>query len=202
MEIQIGYDKSIKDFYFKKSIFKLGFINNKDEQKFIFELSDILFVGILKKWINIKDLINLKEEIQENQKNLNKNFNIMRNKPININFFYPIKFSRVNIIKPSFFSEEILGDYFEIKLDYQQKASGVQGMMYFNINSNNLYKDNKTIIEKTISKNDNLSYEIDLEKFRKIFLKLFILFPSLGEEHKKDILSIINSMIDFLKNNE
>ncbi|MCU9932038.1 hypothetical protein RRG49_04670 [Mycoplasmopsis felis] len=41
LEIQISYDKNIEDFYNKPSIYKLAFKNNKEENKYIFELSDI-----------------------------------------------------------------------------------------------------------------------------------------------------------------
>lgn len=199
LEIQIGYDKSVEDFYIKKSIHKLGFINNKHDKKFIFELSDIFYWGIIEKIItkeNIKEII-LKIS---NIKILEDEYKIEREKPTTSNIVLPLNFEKVNIKKPSFVSNFVTNDFIEINIDYKQKAVGTQAMLFLNLSSKNFMINNKTIIGETISKKDVLNYIIDKNRYSTLFYNLIIIFSHLSKQHNKDILNILNKIIKVIDN--
>ncbi len=198
LEIQIAYDKDKKEFYKKPSLKKIIFQNNKDKNKFMFELSEIARLALEKKWKDRENFKRLLFKIKDkNSIFLEDKFQIKRQEPKKITFFDKLDFYTLPIIKPGFILKLFKGDFVEIKIDYKQKASGTQAMLFFNISAQNLAKGDKSIIGQQVRTKDQLEYKIDKEVFNKVFWKIIFIFSKLSRRHRDDISGIIQRILNY-----
>ncbi|WP_322876281.1 R.Pab1 family restriction endonuclease [Mycoplasmopsis felis] len=203
LEIQISYDKNIEDFYNKPSIYKLAFKNNKEENKYIFELSDIFYWGLIKGFINLEYLKKLITKVQSIKNTINDEYKIsIRKRNQNNHMIIPLTFNEYEIVKPVLISEYIDNDFIEIKIKNKQKAVGIQPMLFLNLSAKNFYINNESIIGKNIQTKDVIQYVIDPKKFMNLFVNLVLVFANLSKEHNQDILRILNSILDYSINKE
>ncbi|MGZ9762603.1 R.Pab1 family restriction endonuclease [Mycoplasma sp. 394] len=201
LEIQIGYDKKVEDFYSKPSLYKLAFKNNKDEDKYIFELSDIFYWGLNKGFIDLEFLTNLLNKVESIKTYIEDEYKITRKQRVeNPKIILPISFQTVDVIKPSFISEYIDNDFIEIKIDYKQKAIGTQAMLFLNLSAKNFVINNEPIIGKTISKTSVINYVIDRKRYTDLFIHIILLFANLSKEHNTDIIRILSSVLKYKQN--
>ncbi len=200
VEWQIGYDAVIADT--KKldltTIKDKLFIGANGKEKTLYELSEYIYYQY--KWYNIstKQLLEIKTFL-ENLKDSDfidnpDNFSIQRTAPIektiqNIQFYYTqVKYP---MLVHKFGKYEILT---EIKITEKQYAIGVQPMLYLCIPINELSAQTP-LIGRTASTKETANFEIDYKNIN-IFLEMLKIFGMLSKSHNKDIISIIDTILE------
>lgn len=194
LEAQIAYDKAEKDFEEKASLQKVAFVNNKDEQRFFFELSDMLLWTVQNGWINYKKLTTLIKESKRHNF-LEDVFPIAINPPQVKKLFTTLDFIQSDITKPRLICQCVEGNFIEIQIDKRQKAVGNQAMLYYNINAKNLRKNGHSVVGQTVKKADLLEYMIAKKVAPQILIKLVVIFLNLSNRHHYDMKAIIEQII-------
>ncbi len=200
VEWQIGYDVVIADEDKLKltTIKDLLFTGANGKEKTIYELSEYLFyfykwdVVSKDKFLEIKNFLQALSE-KDFIDNPN-NFAIERTHPVNkqvlgIDFFYTqVKYP---MLVHKFGNYEILT---EIKITEKQYAVGVQPMLYFCFPVTELISP-KHLIGRTAETKETADFEINSSNIS-IFLEMLKIFGILSKNHNKDIITIIDKIID------
>ena len=203
LEIQVAYDKPLKDFFQKPSWKKVNFINGKTEQRFFFELSDILCWIVKNNWVDRSVLKAELRKINYQKDLLEKDFPISCRQPTFISangkpsLFNQFSFIQSDINKPRLICHCVEGNFVEIQIEKRQKAVGSQAMLYYNISAQNLTKNNLPVVGQLIKKADYLEYAIKKEMVPKIFVKLATIFLYLSQRHQQDMKAIIEKILAF-----
>lgn len=200
VEWQIGYDIATSD----KEKLKLTTLKNElftganGKEKTLYELSEYIYYFYKWNIISKKELLNIQNFLQslvdDNFIDNQNNFAIERSYPINkqvlgIDFLYSqVKYP---ILVHKFSNYEILT---EIKITEKQYAIGVQPMLYFCFPITELISSTP-LIGRTAKTNEISSFEININNIS-IFLEMLKIFGILSKNHNKDIITIINKIIE------
>ncbi len=192
VEWQIGYDTKISDADKKTTSLKeYTFIGANNSEKYLYELSEILWhlckIGL----ITLEQINSLYNEILNYGVFLQENFQIQMSTigPETIN---NKKTTKSIITLPTFtFDEGINNEIFtEISIQKQQYATGVQPMLYVIIPV--LAFDNGiSIIGKTSTEITHGIYTISTKERANLFLKIMSYFGFCSEKHQHDVLEIL-----------
>lgn len=198
-EWQIGYDVVVKDAEKLKltTLSDKRFVGANGKEKALYELSEYLFY--LKKWrlVSGGELRALSETLKEIPSDalfdVHPDLSIKRShlteKTINgLAFFstrveYPLvihKFGRYEIVA-------------EITTREKQRAVGVQPMLYLCFPLTEL-RTSEPLVGRTAKSKETADFVVDKSNAH-VFLDLFHLFGMLSENHRKDVLSIIDLIL-------
>ena len=200
VEWQIGYDviTADKDKLKLTTVRDLLFIGANGKEKTIYELSEYLFYfyrwGVISK-VKLVEIKSFLESLSEDDFIDNpNNFAIERSHPVNkqvlgMDFIYTqVKYP---MLVHKFGNYEILT---EIKITEKQYAVGVQPMLYFCFPITEL-KSSRTLIGRTAETKETVDFEINSSNIS-IFLEMLKIFGILSKSHNKDIITIIEKIID------
>ena len=201
VEWQIGYDVEINNTekLERTTIKNSIFIGANDHEKTLYELSE--YLAYFHKWNVVKkeDLLDIKgflESLSERDFMDNpNNFSIERTHAVEkeflgINFLYTqVKYP---MLVHKFGNYEILT---EIKITEKQYAIGVQPMIYFCLPITELASDSN-IIGRCAETNETADFIIN-ENNVNIFISMLKIFGILSKNHNKDIISIIDKIIEY-----
>lgn len=199
VEWQIGYD------VVKKEIEKLAesslpdteFIGANGKTKALYELSEYIWYfhkwGIITKE-DLKDVIAYLDSIQNNDLiDNNSELQIDRSHPIakNINGF-DFEYTQVKypLLIHKFNGYEIVT---EIKITEKQYAVGTQPMLYLCFSITEL-KSETNLIGRVAETKEIAYFEIT-ERNIKVFLEMLKMFGTLSDNHRHDIVQIINTIL-------
>ena len=200
VEWQIGYDviTSDEDKLKLTTVKDLLFTGANGKEKTIYELSEYLYYFC--KWgaVSRNTLSEIKlflEKLSEQDFIDNPdNFAIERSHPVTkrvlgMDFFYTqVKYP---MLVHKFGNYEILT---EIKIAEKQYAIGVQPMLYFCFPVTEL-KSSTPLIGRTARTKETADFEINSENIF-IFLEMLKIFGILSRNHNKDIITIIDKIIN------
>jgi len=200
VEWQIGYDvvKSETEKFIESSLPNTEFIGANGKTKALYELSEYIWHfyrwNILTKG-DLENVANYLNEItNDNLINNNSELQIDRSHPIakNINGF-DFEYTQVKypLLIHKFNGYEIIT---EIKITERQNAVGIQPMLYLCFPITEL-KAETNLIGRTANTKEIAYFDIT-ESNIKVFLEILKMFGILSENHKHDILQIINSILE------
>lgn len=200
VEWQIGYDVVVSEVekLQNSTLQELRFVGANGKLKALYELSEYVYYFYNWGFISKKDLLELKEKLLEiEDENLLDTQNILAikrshliEKVFNETKFY---FSKIEypILIHKFDKFEIIT---EIVIREKQYAIGVQPMLYLCFPITEL-KSDKVLLGRTVGTKEEATFLIDKNNY-KILLKLLHLFGMLSINHRKDIFSIIDIIIE------
>lgn len=199
VEWQIGYDVVKKEVnkLSESSLQETEFVGANGKNKALYELSE--YIWYFYKWniVSKKDLENIIDYLNSIKKdNLidnNSELQIDRSHPIakNINGFN-FKYTQVKypLLIYKFKNYEIIT---EIKITEKQYAIGVQPMLYLCFPITEL-KSEVSLVGRTAKVKEIAYFEITKDNI-KVFLEMLKMFGILSNNHKHDILQIINTIL-------
>lgn len=193
LEWQIGYDAMVEDVKSGKKTTKLTkeiFIGSNGREKYLYELSEILYESIKCGLISIKDLDKLNAEILSYNSFFDeKEIEIEKSTDVSLN---NIPFKETAIKLPTLFMPQTDGTVIETSIQKQQYASGVQPMIYFNIPFKS-FVNWKELNGKKSVKGNNLKYVLKKEN-AEIILNMFRVFGMASSRHKFDVEQIFKTL--------
>jgi hypothetical protein len=207
LEWQIGYDAIVNDTKIKNdevkakkitSLTNLSFKGSNKKEKYLYELSEIIYFLYKDSIIThklIKDLIKeiegYKEFISDKAILIDKNL-----KEVKINNF---SFKETITSLPTFFYyPKTDGTQIEVSIQKQQYATGVQPMVYYSIPVTS-FSNGKELFGKTykdVKNNFELLYFIDKDNVSN-FIDLIRIFGMCSSAHNFDILQILNLILEY-----
>lgn len=190
VEWQIGYDEVVSkdDFHF---------IGANKKPKKIFELSQIIQKFYQNSIISKNDLLTLKAKVEQNDELIEREMKITHT------HFAPKKIANINFLESqisypllihNFENNEFLS---EIVVREKQRAVGVQGMLYFCFPVHLLKNANgeRDFLGRCIKSKEKGYLQINQNNIQ-IFLKMLQIFGILSQNHKHDVLEILNFIIN------
>ncbi|MCR5046464.1 MAG: R.Pab1 family restriction endonuclease [Treponema sp.] len=194
VEWQIGYDAKVDDVKSGKketSLTKQTFIGANGFEKYLYELSEIIWNLSKAKMIEKKQIKELISEINSFSFFLQENFQIQMNQK-GTETINGMKSVRSEISLPTFtFDADEKDEFFtEISIQKQQYATGVQPMLYVIMPAQSFDNAND-IIGKTSSQTPFGYYTISTKERAARFLKVILYFGLCSERHKHDVLEIL-----------
>ena len=200
VEWQIGYDvvKADVQKLEKTTLKNFSFIGANGKEKTLYELSE--YIKYFYDWdiVSKKELIDIRNYLfnlsNDNYLDVNPELSIKRTHPIhktinNFNFMWTKVEYPLLVYK--FDSYEIVA---EIKITEKQYAIGVQPMLYLCFPITEL-ENSKKLLGRTAKTKEFANFVIN-EKNIKVFLEMLKLFGTLSKNHNKDIISIIDVIIN------
>ena len=200
VEWQIGYDvvKSDEEKLKKTTLKDFSFIGANGKEKTLYELSEYIKYFYDWKVVSKEDLNAIKTYLSNLSENdfldTNVELAIKRTHPINktINGFnfmwtkveYPLlvyKFDKFEIVA-------------EIKITEKQYAIGTQPMLYLCFPVTELENSEK-LLGRTAETNECANFVINNKNIN-VFLEMFKLFGTLSKNHNKDIITIIDVILN------
>lgn len=193
LEWQIGYDAMIEDVKSGKKFSKLTnttFIGSNGREKYLYELSEILYESIKCGLLSVKDLDKLNAEILSYNTFFDgKEIVVETSSSVLLN---GIPFKETAIKLPTLFMPQTDGTVIETSIQKQQYASGVQPMIYFNIPFKS-FVNWKELDGKKSVKGNNLKYAIKKEN-AEVILNMFRVFGMASSRHKFDVEQILKTI--------
>ena len=199
VEWQIGYDTPIKD---KK---KLELTSLKDKrfkgangkEKALYELSEYIYYfyksNIIKK-TELQDLVKFLSSINNDSLlDTNKELSVERSHPIQKKIFdIDFNYSQVKypLLIHKFGKYEVIT---EIVIREKQYAIGLQPMLYLCFPITELAVK-RPLLGRCAEKNEEAEFIIDKNNC-KIFLEILKIFGILSENHKKDVINILKTIM-------
>ena len=199
LEWQIGYDAIVKDVENNKketSLIKKSFKGANNKNKYLYELSEIIFFLKELNYIKDNDIQKLLNEVQNYTEFLDEK-DIEINKKLKDVKVNNLSFKETETILPTFFYyEEKDNSQIEISTQKQQYATGVQPMVYYCIPLST-FKNGKDFINKRGQEiKDNFIYEIDKNNYSN-FVDLIKIFAMCSKNHNYDICEILKLIINY-----
>lgn len=199
LEWQIGYDatkKEIRDGKKQTELKKLTFVGANGQEKYPYELSELLYHGVKNDLILINELVSLLKEIENYSSFISdKKISVEHNANIIIN---NIHFEETSIKLPTFFMLDTSdGTQIEVSIEKQQYASGVQPMLYFCIPFG-VFVNHDELNNKSSKPGDTLVYTIGASN-KNVLLDMFKIFAMCSPRHKFDIAEIIKILLKLLQ---
>lgn len=197
VEWQIGYDLLANaENRSKTSLNDLTFTNYKNERKYAYELSEILYYSINCGLMDIKQARTAYSKIQNMPESCTlekrEDMAICRTNPLptnvnGMNFFrmtvkYPIlvhKFGQYDI-------------YAEVTIKEKQRAVGIQPMLYVCLPITTL-RFNTDVVGRTLGPKETADWIIGKEE-ASLSLELFTIFGMLTAKHRFDVLAIFKML--------
>ena len=202
VEWQIGYDARVDDVRDGKkstTLTKRSFVGANGADKYLYELSEIVWKLSEVNLISKKQIENLISEVDSYAMFLQENFQIQMKKTgtERINNIVAV---RHEIQLPTFtFDSETKNEIFtEISIQKQQYATGVQPMLYVIIPAAAFDNADK-IIGQDSSETPYGFYTIATKEKAGYFLKIFSYFGLCSERHQHDVLEILKIIRDNAK---
>lgn len=199
LEWQIGYDAIVKDVekgVKNTKITQESFIGDNGKEKYLYELSEILYQAIVAKLLILNDIDNLLNEISSYKEFVDKKEIIIEEQSkISLN---GLSFTETSIKLPTLFLPQIDGTQIEISIQKQQYASGIQPMIYFCIPFNS-FSNSEKFIGKSSVKGDEVTYLLD-QKNIEVVLNLFKVFGMASRRHQFDVEQIIKTIKKIVEN--
>ncbi len=199
VEWQIGYDvvKSDLEKLEKSTLKDFSFVGANGKEKTLYELSE--YVKYFYDWDIVKedDLLNIKNYLN----NLNDHCLLDSHPDLTIKRSHPIE-RRINDMDFSYSKVEypILVHKFgryeiitEIIIKEKQYAIGTQPMLYLCFPIKEL-KDYDKLLDRVAEKNEYANFSINKENIY-IFVEMLKIFGTLSLSHKKDVISIIDTIL-------
>ena len=197
VEWQIGYDIVINDKEKLKNstLQNINFIGANGKEKVLYELSEYIYYfykwNIISK-TELEYIKNFVEKIKDDELlDVNKDYSIERShfiekKLFNINFLYTqVKYP---LLVHKFDKYEIIT---EIKITEKQRAIGIQPMLYLCFSITELQE---ILIGREAKQNEVGTFVINKNNIS-VFLEIFKIFGILSLNHKKDVLTILNTIL-------
>lgn len=193
LEWQIGYDAMVEDVKSGKKTTKLTkeiFIGSNGREKYLYELSEILYESIKCGLLSTQDLDRMQNEISSYTKFFDeKEIEIEKSADVSVN---GLSFKETAIKLPTLFMPQTDGTLIETSIQKQQYASGVQPMIYFNIPFKS-FANWKELDGKKSVKGNNLKYVIKKENAQ-VILNMFRVFGMASSRHKFDVEQILKTV--------
>lgn len=195
LEWQISYDTTVSDVKNGKKKTNLTdntFIGDNGKEKYLYELSELLYEAVKLEIISINDIENLLEEVTDYEEFIDdKKIKVDKLSEI---VFNGITFKETAIRLPTLFMIETEDQtQVEISIQKQQYAAGVQPMLYFTIPLTT-FSNYEYLIGKSSKKGDMLNYIIDCQNANVLF-DILKIFAMCSERHNFDIIEIIKILI-------
>lgn len=195
LEWQISYDVTVGDVANgkKDTILKsYAFVGANKKKKYLYELSELVYIGISNGLILIEDISSLLKEISNYKEFIDeKKIAVEYNSKIVIN---GIPFKETSIKLPTLFMVETTDNtQIEISIQKQQYASGVQPMVYFCIPIKS-FQNYKTILGRPSKSGDELVYIIN-NKNASVLSDMIKIFAMCSQRHHFDITEIVKILI-------
>lgn len=193
LEWQVGYDAMVEDVKSGKKFTKLTnttFIGSNGREKYLYELSEMLYESIKCGLISVQDLDKLNAEILAYNKFFDdKEIVLETTSAVLIN---GIPFKETAIKLPTLFMPQNDGTVIETSIQKQQYASGVQPMIYFNIPFKS-FANWQDLDGKKSVKGNNLKYLIKKENVE-VILNMYRVFGMASSRHKFDVEQIFKTI--------
>lgn len=197
VEWQIGYDVKVTDVDKKTtSLREHTFIGANGSQKYLYELSEIIWKLCNLSMISKTQISDLYDEISGYGMFLQENFRIKMN-PLGEEVINCKRTMKSAITLPTFsFDNDVENEmYTEISIQKQQYATGVQPMLYVIIPI--LAFDNGSkIIGNTSSEVTHGIYTVSSKEKANNFLKMISYFGFCSQKHQHDVLEILKIIRD------
>lgn len=193
LEWQIGYDAMVEDVKSGKKTTKLTsstFIGSNGREKYLYELSEILYESIKCGLISTQDLDKLNAEVFGYNKFFDDNEIVLETTSSVLINGLPFKETAIKL--PTLFMPQTDGTVIETSIQKQQYASGVQPMIYFNIPFKS-FTNWKDLDGKKSIKGNNLKYVIKKEN-AEVILNMFRVFGMASSRHKFDVEQILKTI--------
>ncbi len=202
VEWQIGYDIYVNDDNKDKTtLTNKTFTNNKDEEKYPYELSEIIYYsfknGLIKE-SDIKAVYDKVKSIKDSQLfDVIDSMRITRTTPIKKTIngldFYEMKVSYPLVVH-KFGKYDI---YAEVINREKQRAVGVQPMLYVCLPITSLeFETNQ--IGRVLNSKECAKWIISKDE-AKLALELFRIFGMLSSKHRYDVCAILKVLFKFIK---
>lgn len=193
LEWQVGYDAMVEDVKGGKKFSKLTqttFTGSNGREKYLYELSEILYESIKCGLFSTQDIDKLNAEILSYNSFFDgKEIVVETSSSILLN---NIPFKETAIKLPTLFMPQIDGTLIETSIQKQQYASGVQPMIYFNIPFKS-FANWKELDGKKSVKGNTLKYIIKKEN-AEVILNMFRVFGMASSRHKFDVEQILKTI--------
>lgn len=193
LEWQVGYDAMVEDVKSGKKFSKLTnttFIGSNGKEKYLYELSEMLYESIKCGLISLKDLDKLNTEIiSYNSFFDGKEIVVETSSSVLLN---GIPFKETAIKLPTLFMPQADGTVIETSIQKQQYASGVQPMIYFCIPFKS-FANWKDLEGKKSVRGNKLKYVITKEN-SEVILNMFRVFGMASSRHKFDVEQILKTL--------
>lgn len=193
LEWQIGYDAMVEDVKAGKKTTKLTtstFIGSNGREKYLYELSEILYESIKCGLILVSDLDKVNTEILGYSRFFDDNEIVLETTSAVLINGLPFKETAIKL--PTLFMPQTDGTVIETSIQKQQYASGVQPMTYFNIPFKS-FANWKDLDGKKSVKGNNLKYIIKKEN-AEVVLNMFRVFGMASSRHKFDVEQIFKTI--------
>ena len=200
VEWQIGYDVVLDDSekLERTTLKDINFTGANGKEKALYELSEYIYYFYKWNIISKEQLENIKTFLQNIDKtkflDVNSDYVIDRSHPIAKKLF-DIDFEYTQVKYPllihKFMPFEIVT---EIKITEKQYAIGVQPMLYFCFPITEL-KSEITLLGRAAKTKETADFIIDKNNIN-VFLEMLKIFGILSQNHNKDIISIIDAIIE------
>lgn len=197
VEWQIGYDLLSNEVNkAKTSLSSMQFVNYKQEKKFAYELSEILYYSVqngLLEIVKVEEVYNHIKAIAENQTfECLESMNINRSHPQEVNVnglpFYKMVVSYPMLVHK--FGEYDI--YAEVVIKEKQRAVGTQAMLYVCLPLTSL-NFSRPVFGRPLDAHETAEWIIG-EKEAELALELFRVFGMLSPKHRFDILAIMKML--------
>lgn len=199
IEWQIGYDVIISDEEKLKltSLKDKNFIGANGKEKALYELSEYIYYfykwNIIKK-TELLDIVNYLSNLDNKYLiDVNSELSIDRSSPVQKNILnISFEYSQVKypVLIHKFQNYEIIT---EIIIKEKQYAIGIQPMLYLCFPITELHT-NKPLLGRCAELKENASFIINKNNY-KVFLEILKVFGILSDNHKKDVINIIKTII-------
>jgi hypothetical protein len=193
LEWQIGYDAFVEDVKNGKKQTKLTqekFTGSNGKEKYLYELSEILYESIKCGLISTTDLDKLNAEILAYNKFFDEKEIVLETTSAVLINGLPFKETAIKL--PTLFMPQTDGTNIEISIQKQQYASGVQPMIYFNIPLKSFANWQELDGKKSV-KGNKLKYIIKKDN-AEVILNMFKIFGMASSRHKFDVEQILKTL--------
>jgi hypothetical protein len=196
LEWQIGYDVWVNDIAKGKKTTALRdttFVGANKKEKYLYELSEIIYEAINSNLITTEELQSLLQEIQNYNEYIDeKKIEIESKSKISI---HNIDFEELAIKLPTLFLfQKTDKTQIEISIQKQQYASGLQPMVYLSIPLLS-FKNYKDLMGRSSQQGDELVYAIN-EKNIEVLWNLIRVFGLCSKRHNHDVQEILKVLIN------
>lgn len=195
MEWQIGYDALAKDVENGKkstSITNFSFSNYKNEKKYAYELSEVLYYAHKKGLITESDISKIYGQIKSVPEGMTfermEDMSPYRTNPVSAEY-NGLDFYKMHISYPLLIHRFGKYDIFaEVTITEKQKAIGTQAMLYVCIPVTSLEFDSLPL-NRTVRPKEKARWVVGKEEAM-LVLELFRIFGMLSPKHRHDVLAI------------
>lgn len=193
LEWQVGYDAAVDDVKTGKKQTKLTqatFIGSNGNEKYLYEISEILYESVKCGLVSAKDLDKLQTDITAYNKFFDEKEIIMETFSSVLFNGLPLKETAIKL--PTFFMPQPDNTQIEISIQKQQYATGVQPMIYFDIPFKS-FANWKDLDGKKSVKGNTLKYIIKKEN-AEVLTNMFKVFGMASVRHKYDVEQILKTL--------